>query len=171
MFRNGNIPTVPSRRRRTVKRNPCEPLEGSEKAADPGSGVGRRAVIEDEDTLGDGPSFAFFGTDMPTGILRAIIKAPNSGGFFLFCKQSNSNIALFEICTGPLPLPLGEVSRSDGEGKWHHRHPLNFRDNDCITKSFVGNGLVPFRCTHHRHPYEFRFIEQTEGMVGTKASP
>jgi len=93
VFRNGYIPTVPSRRRRTVKRNPCEPLEKSEKAADPGSGVGRRAVIEDEDTLGDGPSFAICGTDMPTGILRAIIKAPNSGGFFLFCKQSNSYLS------------------------------------------------------------------------------
>ena len=36
---------------------------------------------------------------------------------------------------------------------------------------FVGNGLVPFRCMHHRHPYKFRFIEQTEGLVGGKASP
>ena len=27
-------------------------------------------------------------------------------------------IALFEICTGPLPLPLGEVPRRGGEGKY-----------------------------------------------------
>ena len=80
-------------------------------------------------------------------------------------------IAQFEICTSSLPLPLGEVPRRGGEGKWHHRHPLNFRDYESITKSFVGNGLVPFRRMHHRHPYEFRFIEQTEGMVGVKASP
>ena len=45
----------------------------------------------------------------------------------------------------PLPLPLGEVSRSDGEGKLHPRHPLHFRDYESITRSFVGSGLVPFR--------------------------
>ena len=53
--------------------------------------------------------------------------------------------AVDQVCTRPLPLLLGEVSRSDGESKWYHRHPLNFRDYESVTKSFVGNGLVPFR--------------------------
>jgi hypothetical protein len=49
--------------------------------------------------------------------------------------------------------------------------PVLHRPLSCIAKLFVGNGLVPFRCMHFRHLYEFRFVEQTEGMVGTKASP
>ena len=51
--------------------------------------------------------------------------------------RSNSDLSgCFGSSTGLLPLPLGEVPRRGGEGKWHHR-----------------------------------FIDRTEDMVGTKASP
>ncbi len=39
--------------------------------------------------------------------------------------------AVDQVCTRPLPLPLGEVSRSNGEGKLHHRHPYKFRFCGC----------------------------------------
>ena len=66
-------------------------------------------------------------------------------------------------------LSLWERCPQGGEGKWHHRHPLHFRDYECITKSFVGNGLVPFRCMHLRHPYAFRFVTQFYRFAQSKA--
>ena len=76
--------------------------------------------------------------------------------------RSNSQfIELFEICTGTLPLPLGEVPRRGGEGKWHRRHPLHFRDYESITKSFVGNGLVPFHLYASSSPVRIPINEQT----------
>ena len=64
-----------------------------------------------------------------------LISRCNSGPVPMSHRCSKSRfIALFEIRTCPLPLPLGEVSGRDGEGKWHYRHPLKFRDYECIIK-------------------------------------
>ena len=52
--------------------------------------------------------------------------------------RSNSDLSgCFGSSTGLLPLPLGEVPRRGGEGKWHHRHPLNFRDYESITNYLI----------------------------------